>query len=142
MVEPAYYEEHEMTLAEVKAILEGFERQYGMTSEEFMAKWKKGQTEWVDESVAWHGLYKSYQALNGKNLADQSGDFYVEEHEMTKEEVKTLLEEFEHKYGMTSQDFYEKWKRGETEWVSESVEWSGFIRAYRALSDQNHNQME
>ncbi len=58
MVQPAYYEEHEMTLEEVKAILDGFERQYGMTSEEFLEKWKKGETEWVDESVAWHGLFE------------------------------------------------------------------------------------
>ncbi len=67
-------------------------------------------------------------------------DFYIEEHEMTLEEVKAILEEFERRYGMTSQEFYEKWKRGETEWVSESVEWSGFFRAYQARNGQNGGQ--
>jgi hypothetical protein len=64
-------------------------------------------------------------------------DFYIEEHEMTLEEVKAILEEFERNYGMTSQEFYEKWKKGETEWVSESVVWSGLFEAYRALNGQN-----
>ncbi|MGH7595603.1 MAG: hypothetical protein ACREOI_04590 [bacterium] len=131
-----YYEEHEMTLEEVKAILDGFEREYGMTSEEFYAQWKKGETYWVAESVAWSGLYESYQALNGKNLADQPKvpELHVEEREMTNAEVKTILDEFERKYGMTSQEFYEKWKKGETYWVAESVEWSGFYRAYQAVN--------
>ncbi len=62
-----YYEEHEMTLEEVKAILDGFEREYGMASEEFYEKWKKGETYWVADSVAWSGLFESYKALNGKN---------------------------------------------------------------------------
>ena len=69
MVEPAFYEEHEVTLEELKAILEGFEREYGMTSEEFYEKWKKGETYWVAESVVWSGLFESYKALNGKNGA-------------------------------------------------------------------------
>ncbi|MCI0691358.1 hypothetical protein L0337_05045 [candidate division KSB1 bacterium] len=67
MVEPAYYEEHEMTLKEVKAMLEGLEREYNMTSEEFSEKWKKGEAYWVAESVVWRGLIKAYRSLNGKN---------------------------------------------------------------------------
>jgi len=60
-------EEDEMTLEEVKAILEEFERQYGMTSEEFYAKWKKGETYWVADSVAWSGFYTAYRSANGVN---------------------------------------------------------------------------
>jgi hypothetical protein len=67
MVQPAYYEEHEMTLQEVKAMLEGFERKYGMTSEEFSEQWKKGEAYLVAESVVWRGLIKAYRALNGKD---------------------------------------------------------------------------
>jgi hypothetical protein len=67
-------------------------------------------------------------------------DFYIEEHEMTVEEVKAALEEYERKYGMTSQEFYEKWKKGETYWVDESVDWSGLFRAYRVLNGKTNHQ--
>jgi hypothetical protein len=64
-------------------------------------------------------------------------DFYVEEHEMTNEEVKAILEEFERKYGMSSDDFYEKWKLGQTDLVSESVVWSTLFESYHALNGEN-----
>lgn len=67
-------------------------------------------------------------------------DFYVEEHEMTKEEVKAILEEFELKYGMASDEFYEKWKRGETDLVSESVAWSGLFEAYQSFNGESDTQ--
>lgn len=61
-------------------------------------------------------------------------DFYVSEHEMTPEEVKAVLENYERQYGMTSEEFYAKWKRGETYWVVDSVDWSGLYAAYRSLN--------
>jgi hypothetical protein len=64
-------------------------------------------------------------------------DFYVEEHEMTREEVKAILEEFERKYGMTSAEFYEKRKKGETDLVSDSVAWGGLFEAYQALNGES-----
>lgn len=67
MIAPDFhYEEREMTLEEVKAELEDFERLYGMTSEEFYEKWKKGETEWVAESVDWSLLFEAGQMMNGK----------------------------------------------------------------------------
>jgi hypothetical protein len=67
MVEPAFYEEHEVTPEELKAILKGFEHEYGMTSEEFYESWKKGEAYWVADSVAWSDLFELYKSLNGKN---------------------------------------------------------------------------
>jgi hypothetical protein len=67
-------------------------------------------------------------------------DFYVEERDMTLEEVKEALKKYERKYGMTSEDFYAKWKRGETFLVSESVDWSGLFEAYRVLNGRDHKQ--
>jgi hypothetical protein len=68
MILPDFHiEEHEMTLDEVKAVLDGFEREYGMTSEEFFAKWKKGEAYWVADSVAWSGFFKAYRSVNGVN---------------------------------------------------------------------------
>lgn len=61
-------------------------------------------------------------------------NFLVEAHEMTLDEVKTELKEYERLYGMTSDEFYEKWKRGEADWVAESVDWSGLVRAYRVMN--------
>lgn len=58
-------EEREMTLEEVKETLKGYERKYGMTSEEFYEKWRKGQTYHVAESVEWVSIFESYHAMNG-----------------------------------------------------------------------------
>jgi hypothetical protein len=67
-------------------------------------------------------------------------DFYIEERDMTLEEVVAALKKYERKYGMTSEEFYEKWKMGETYLISESVDWSGLFEAYQALTGQIHNQ--
>lgn len=67
-------------------------------------------------------------------------DFYIDERDMTLEEVVEALKKYERKYGMTSKEFYEKWKKGETYLVSESVDWSGLFEAYQVLNGQNHKQ--
>jgi hypothetical protein len=66
-------------------------------------------------------------------------DFYVEERDMTLEEVKEALKKYERKYGMTSEDFYAKWKRGETFLVSESVDWSLLFEAYKVMNGVSAN---
>jgi hypothetical protein len=82
-------------------------------------------------------------AFNGKDLPQQPNepDFFVEEHEMTLEEVKAMLERFECKYGMSSEEFSEKWKTSEVYWVAESVVWRGLIDSYKALNgkDDSHS---
>ncbi len=138
MVETGFHiEEHEMTLQEVKAALEEYERKYEMTSQQFYEKWKRGETEWVDESVDWHGLFEAYQVLGKKTdekIAMTEIDSDLEERDMTIEEVKTLLQKFERTYGMNSQSFSEKWKRGETDWVADSVAWITLFESYQALN--------
>jgi len=49
-------------------LLQKFERSYGMTSKIFSEKWKKGETDWVADSVAWITLFESYQTLNGHDV--------------------------------------------------------------------------
>ena len=61
-------------------------------------------------------------------------DFYIDERDMTLEEVIEALKKYERKYGMTSKEFYEKWKRGETYLVSESVDWSLLFEAYKVMN--------
>jgi hypothetical protein len=66
-------------------------------------------------------------------------DFHVEERDMTLEEVVDALKKYEHKYGMTSEEFYEKWKRGEAYLVSESVDWSLLFEAYKVMNGVSTN---
>ncbi len=66
--------------------------------------------------------------------------FYIDERDMTLEEVVEALKKYERKYGMTSKEFYEKWKKGETYLVSESVDWRGLFEAYQVLNGQNHKK--
>jgi len=67
-------------------------------------------------------------------------DFVIEEHEMTLDEVKEALAKYERKYGMTSAEFYEKWLRGETDFVAESVDWSGLWEALQVMNGKNNRQ--
>jgi hypothetical protein len=77
-----------------------------------------------------------------KDESMSKADFKIEEHEMTLEEIKAVLEEYERQYGMSSQEFYEKWKRGEAYWVSDSVDWSGLFRAYIYLNGRDSSHLE
>ena len=64
-------------------------------------------------------------------------DFYVEEREMTFDEVKAALKKYERKYGMTSETFYDKWKRGEAYLVSESVIWVSLLELYQFMNGKD-----
>lgn len=66
-------------------------------------------------------------------------DFEIEARDMTLDEVKTALKKYEAKYNMTSEEFYEKWKRGETYLISESVIWSTFFESYQIMNGKGSN---
>ncbi|MEK7727224.1 MAG: hypothetical protein AAB354_02360 [candidate division KSB1 bacterium] len=152
-----YIDEREMTLEEVRDVLASYERKYGMTSQEFSEKWKRGETYLVAESVDWIGLYQAFSALhqNGENPSSAprkasptttekstmtETTLHLDEHDMTSEEVKDILVQFERKYGMTSKQFAEKWQRGETHSVAESVPWITLFKSYRAMNGYDNNQ--
>jgi hypothetical protein len=69
-------------------------------------------------------------------------DFCVEERDMTLKEVREALSLYEQQYGMSSQDFYEKWKKGEAYWVAESVDWSLLFEAYQVMNGKDSDAME
>ena len=50
--------------------------------------------------------------------------------------VQDFLDEFEDRYGITSEEFYEKWQRGETEDEPEINEWAGFYKLKLALEEE------
>ncbi len=64
-------------------------------------------------------------------------DFSLEEREMTLAEVKDALKKFERKYAMPSEEFYEKWRKGQTYHVAESVEWVSIFESYQIMNGTN-----
>jgi hypothetical protein len=50
--------------------------------------------------------------------------------QVTPEELKQELTPFEHRYGLSSEEFYEKFKRGEIQDTAETVEWCMKYRFY------------
>ncbi|MBI3949185.1 MAG: hypothetical protein HY314_01840 [Acidobacteria bacterium] len=51
-------------------------------------------------------------------------------HEVTLKELRTRLKRYERKYGFTSAEFYEKFKRGEIEDTKDTVDWYIEYRVY------------
>jgi hypothetical protein len=45
-------------------------------------------------------------------------------HELTDEDVRRRLEELEQWYGMSSEEFYHRWQRGDADDVVHKIEWS------------------
>ena len=67
-------------------------------------------------------------------------DFYIEERDMTIEEVREALARYERQYGMPSEEFYLKWQKGETYWVAESVDWSLMCEAYQVMNGKKNQR--
>jgi len=53
--------------------------------------------------------------------------------------VQDFLDEFEEKFGMPSDVFYDKWQRGETEDIPEINEWAGYYKLKLALEEEGEN---
>jgi len=63
-------------------------------------------------------------------------EFCIEERRLTREDIQGQLQEYEKKYGMSSKEFYEKWKRGEADFVAESVVWSDLYMIYQYMNGE------
>ena len=53
--------------------------------------------------------------------------------------VQDFLDEFEDKYGMSSEEFFEKWEQGKTEDEPEINEWAGFYKLKLALEQEGED---
>jgi len=53
--------------------------------------------------------------------------------------VQDFLDEFEDRYGMTSEEFFEKWEHGKTEDEPEFNEWAGFYKLKLALEEEGED---
>jgi len=67
------------------------------------------------------------QPAHLKNISDTSQlepEELVYIHELTDEDVRRRLEELEQWYGMSSEELYQRWQRGEADDVFDKTEWS------------------
>ncbi len=53
--------------------------------------------------------------------------------------VQDFVNEYEEKYGMTSDEFYDKWQRGEIDDTPEINEWAGYYRLKLALEEEGED---
>ena len=61
--------------------------------------------------------YKIFKLANGQEVK-------VEAKTLTREDIERELAEFEAKYGMSSEEFAGKWKRGELECTDDYFDWA------------------
>jgi len=47
--------------------------------------------------------------------------------------IQDFLDEFEDRFGMSSEEFFDQWQRGETEDIPEVNEWAGFYKTKQLL---------
>ena len=59
-------------------------------------------------------------------LQTLSEDELVPIHYMTDDDVRQALDEFEEEYGISSEEFYARWKQGDVEDIMEKISWSIF----------------
>lgn len=54
---------HYMTDTDVREYLDEFEQKYNISSEEFYARWKRGEADDIIEKTAWSILYEDWQQI-------------------------------------------------------------------------------
>jgi len=52
------------------------------------------------------------------------------QYELTDDDVRRRLKELEQWYGMSSDEFYRRWKRGEADDIFEKIEWSALYEEW------------
>ncbi|MFQ5858217.1 MAG: hypothetical protein ACE5LU_21650 [Anaerolineae bacterium] len=70
---------------------------------------------WVEPPAHLKGV-TDYSQLEPEDLV------YI--HELTDEDVRLRLEQLERWYGMSSEEFYERWQQGEADDIFDKTEWS------------------
>ena len=107
----------EAELAQVKA-----EMQWVLTNLPKPAKTTNGwraPTSASSDAVAWKPPTPEELAY----LQTLSDDELVPIHYMTDADVRDYLDEFEQKYGISSEEFYAQWKRGDADDIMEKTGW-------------------
>jgi hypothetical protein len=118
----------------IEETLTEFEVKYGMTSEEFYHLWLKGEGPDTKDTSLWGMLYEikmERAAQDNPNTTERSADmpdqnlehqaatesppppFEIVEIKLTVEYLENQIAEYEAKYGLTSEEFYQMWLKGE-----------------------------
>lgn len=63
-------------------------------------------------------------------------------HELTDEDVRLRLKELEQGYGMSSEEFYQRWQRGEADEVFHKIEWSALYEDWLRIQEESPNADE
>lgn len=58
-------------------------------------------------------------------------------HELTDEDVRLRLKELEAGYGMSSEEFYQLWRRGEADEIFHKIEWSALYEDWLRIEEES-----
>lgn len=103
-------------LEEIEKVLADYEKQYGMSSVEFLKKYESGQTDDSADSVEWASLIK------------MAGHFRQSQIQADLAATEEDLSEFEKRYNMSTAEFYGKYQTGQTDDRMDYVEWASLAK--------------
>ena len=134
----------EKVLDELRRKLEAYEQKFGMDSKAFYTA-SKGRHEKLDaERAKWLRLYEIYHRLRAaKRQVDIKAGRVVEplpvgevvSKQPTPAELEERLREFEKRHGISSAEFYERFKRGEAGDSQAVFEWVHTYVAYMKMTE-------
>lgn len=75
-------------------------------------------------------------------LQTLSEDELVPIHYMTDADVRNDLDEFEQKYGLSSEEFYERWKRGEADDIWDKTGWLILYESWLRATQREQERAE
>jgi hypothetical protein len=136
-----------ITPAQLLERVKPFEEQYGLTSAEFLEQFKAGTIEETRETVEWYILCRTYfhaiqretpasegHSMNTKVL--KKVEVEIPFQQITVDDIADQLKQYEQKYGMTTEEFHQKFTAGMVPETREMVEWHLEYRLYLHVMDQ------
>ena len=157
--------ETRLTREDVEKRLAKYEAKYGLTSEEFYQLWLKGESPAATDTGGWVIMYEILQESEDNELnvvqytphlieknedvfahqvQHQTSDdtipsFAILEMPFTQSYIEKTLAECEAKYGLTSEEFYRLWLKGEG---PDTKDTGGWVMAYEILQEREKDDME
>jgi len=78
--------------------------------------------------------------MNVKVKVPKKEEIEIQVEHVTADDLKAALRPYEEKYGLSSEEFYEKFQRGEIAESLETIDWYMDYRVYlRAIGDLNND---
>ena len=143
LVAPLTYWSVEKVLNELKRRLEAYEQKFETDSKSFYLAARKDPSILSPEQAEWPRLYEIYQRLRAaKRQVDLKAGRLVEplpvgkivSKQLTLVEIEAKLGRFEKQYGLSSAEFYERFKQGEHGDDAETFDWLHTYCAYLTMT--------